>query len=129
MNLNLKKTLLSNLADTVKKLGVLGTISYIGAFTIFIGSLFVDFDKQTLKASILLGIGVALLIYSGVIYWLESKQETAKIKEALTVLREVYNRLAEQTAKTEKDQTVSITMTIDNLPDKISEVIKKSSKE
>lgn len=50
-----------------------------------------------------------------------------KIKEALGVLREVYNRMAEQISTADKDKTVSITMTIDNLPDKITEVIKKSS--
>lgn len=68
-----------------------------------------------------------LLIYSGAIYLSESKQETTKIREALGVLREVYNRMAEQISTADKDKTVSITMTIDNLPDKIAEVIKKSS--
>jgi len=127
--MNVKEFLLSGLADAVKKLGVVGTISYVGAAAIFAVLLFTNFDTEPVKAGVLLAIGAVLLFYSGAIYWSETKQETTKIKEALGVLREVYNRMAEQISTADKDKTVSITMTIDNLPDKIAEVIKKSSKE
>lgn len=127
MKIDIKNFLTSSLVDAVKKLGVLGTISYVGAAAIFTVLIFVDFSAEPVKAGVLLAIGLILLIYSGAIYWSESKQETTKIKEALGVLREVYNRMAEQISTADKDKTVSITMTIDNLPDKIAEVIKKSS--
>ena len=125
MKIDIKNFLTSSLVDTVKKLGVVGTISYVGAAAIFTVLIFVDFSAEPVKAGVLLAIGLILLIYSGAIYWSESKQETTKIKEALGVLREVYNRMAEQISTADKDKTVSITMTIDNLPDKIAEVIKK----
>lgn len=127
MKIDIKDFLTSSLADTIKKLGVVGTISYVGAAAIFTVLIFVDFSAEPVKAGVLLAIGLILLIYSGAIYLSESKQETTKIKEALGVLREVYNRMAEQISTADKDKTVSITMTIDNLPDKIAEVIKKSS--
>lgn len=127
MKIDIKDFLTSSLADAVKRLGILGTISYVGAAAIFTVLIFVDFSAEPIKAGILLAVGLILLIYSGAIYWSESKQETTKIKEALGVLREVYNRMAEQISTADKDKTVSITMTIDNLPDKIAEVIKKSS--
>jgi hypothetical protein len=121
------KTLHNLVIDAVQKLGVVGTLSYVGAMILFFLLLWVDFKTETLKVSVLAFIGTALLIFSGVIYWLESREETAKIKEALGVLREVYNRMAEQISTADKDKTVSITMTVDNLPDKISEVIKKTT--
>lgn len=127
MDNDIKKFLSSSLVDAVKRLGIVGTISYVGAATVFIVLLFVNFNAEPVKAGVLLGIGVALLMYSGAIYWSETKQETEKMKEALGVLCEVYNRMAEQISTADKDKTVSITMTIDNLPDKIAEVIKKSS--
>lgn len=127
MKIDIKDFLTSSLADTIKKLGVVGTISYVGAAAIFTVLIFIDFSAEPVKAGVLLAIGLILLIYSGAIYLSESKQETTKIKEALGVLREVYNRMAEQISTADKDKTVSITMTIDNLPDKIAEVIKKSS--
>jgi len=127
MKIDIKNFLTSSLVDAVKKLGVLGTISYVGAAAIFTVLIFVDFSSEPVKAGVILAIGLILLIYSGDIYWSESKQETTKIKEALGVLREVYNRMAEQISTADTDKTVSITMTIDNLPDKIAEVIKKSS--
>lgn len=127
MKIDIKNFLTSSLVDAVKKLGVLGTISYVGAAAIFTVLIFVDFSAESVKTGVLLAIGLILLIYFGAIYWSESKQETTKIKEALGVLREVYNRMAEQISTADKDKTISITMTIDNLPDKIAEVIKKSS--
>ncbi len=127
MNLNIKEFLSSSLVDAVKRLGIVGTISYVGAATVFVVLLLVNFNAEPVKAGVLLSIGVALLMYSGAIYWSETKQETEKMKEALGVLREVYNRMAEQISTADKDKTVSITMTIDNLPDKIAEVIKKTS--
>lgn len=127
MKIDIKEFLSSSLAEAVRKLGVVGTISYVGAAVIFTVLLFTNFNTEPVKAGVLLAIGVALLFYSGAIYWSETKQETIKMKEALGVLREVYNRMAEQISTADKDKTVSITMTIDNLPDKIAEVIKKSS--
>jgi len=94
---------------------------------LFFATLTIDFKTELTKGLILVSIGGILLIFSGVIYWLESKEETAKIKEALGVLREVFNRMAEQISSADKDKTVSITMTIDSLPAKILEVIKKTS--
>jgi len=127
--MDIKKFLTSSLADMVRKLGVVGTISFVGAAAIFTVLLAVDFNSEPVKAFVFLGIGVALLVYSGVIYLSETKQEAAKIKEALGVLREVYNRMAEQISSADEKKTVSITMTIDNLPDKIAEVIKKTSQD
>lgn len=123
----MKEAWMKLLKDTVQRLGVVGTISYVGSAAIFVLLTQTDFEAEKFKVLMLSVIGIILLMYSGIIYWLQTKQETAKVHEALGVLREVYNRLAEQTAKTAKDQTVSITMTIDNLPEKIAEVIKKSS--
>lgn len=129
MKIDIKNFLTSSLVDAIKKLGVVGTISYVGAAAIFTVLLFVDFSIEPIKAGVLLVIGLILLTYSGAIYWSESKEESLKTKEALGVLREVYNRMAEQISSADKDKTVSITMTIDNLPNKIAEVIKKSSKD
>lgn len=114
------------LLEAIKKLGVIGTISYVGSLLLFYVVTRVDFGKDPHKAFVLAFIGAVLLIFSGVIYWLESKEDTIKTKEALGVLREVFNRLAEQISTADKDKTVSITMTINNLPDKIAEVIKKT---
>lgn len=125
--MNFSKFFQENLVNTIQRLGVLGTISYVGASAIFTVIFFTNFDKEPIKAYVLLVIGVALLIYSGGIYWFESKKRTEKTKEALGVLREVYNRMAEQITTADKDKTISITMTIDNLPKKIAEVIKETS--
>lgn len=114
--------------EALQKLGIIGTISYVGAMLVFIVVIQVDFSTQLVKAVLLTTIGSVLLIFAGVIYWLESKEETIKVKEALGVLREVFNRMAEQISTADKDKTVSITMTINNLPDKIAEVIKKTSR-
>ena len=124
--MNLLSLLQDKIIEAIKKLGILGTISYIGALFLFILVTQVDFKTETIKVYVLSFIGTTLLIFSGIIYWFENKEETIKIKEALGVLKEVYNRLAEQIATSDKDKTVSITMTINNLPDKISEVIKKT---
>lgn len=122
------KRFVSNwLVDAVEKLGALGTISFVGAFLLIYVTSQVDFETQLAKALVLSGSAMVLLIFSGVIYYLRVIDENSKVKAALEVLKEVYNRLAEQTAKTEKDQTVSITMTIDNLPTKIAEVIKNTT--
>jgi hypothetical protein len=69
--------------------------------------------------------GASLLVFSGFIYLKEVLGKTANRKEALGVLKEVYNRLAEQTPKGTNEQTVSITMTIAELPKRILEVIDK----
>lgn len=122
-----EQIILKLLKDAVQKLGVVGTISYVGAAAIFVLLMWTNFETEKFKVISLSVIGIVLLIYSGVIYWQETKQETEKVREALGVLREVYNRMAEQISVADKDKTVSITMTIDNLPDKIAEVIKKSS--
>lgn len=113
--------------DVVGRLGIIGSLSYVGAMILFLTVLGVNFSVEPTKAIVLTIIGTCLLFYSGLIYWLESKEETAKVKEALGVLREVFNRMAEQISTADKDKTVSITMTIDNLPDKIAEVIKKTT--
>lgn len=115
--------------EAVKKLGPLGTISYIGALLLYLVATRVDFTHEAAKSYLLAGIGTVLLVFSGLIYITKLKRETEVIKEALTVLGGVYNRMAEQISTSDKDKTVSITMTIDNLPDKIAEVIKKSTKE
>lgn len=127
MDNNIFNFLTRQLKETIGKLGVLGTISYVAAVIIFFALFKVDFSREGFKAGILILVGVSLLIYSGVLYFLRVKEETVKIREALGVLREVYNRMAEQIASADKDKTVSITMTIDNLSDKISEVIKKTT--
>jgi len=126
--MNLFRFLSDVVADVVKKLGIIGTICYMGAMLLFILVLTVNFQTEVFKALILSGIGTALLVYSGIVYSLEKKEETIKVKEALGVLREVYNRAAEQISTADKDKTVSITMTIDNLPDKIAEFIHKFEK-
>lgn len=114
------------LLDVVKKLGALGTISYVGAFYLFYVAISVDFSTEATKAWLLAFIGTVLLLASGVIYCLEMKEEASKVREALGVLKEVFNRLSEQTAKGSNGQTGSIVKAINNLPTKISEVIKKA---
>lgn len=125
--MELFKILHKSVIEAVQRLGIIGTLSYVGAVVIFLVALSVNFETEPTKAIVLTLIGSSLLLFSGLIYWLESKEETAKVKEALGVLREVFNRMAEQISTADKDKTVSITMTIDNLPDKIAEVIKKTS--
>ncbi len=125
--MNLFKSLHQSVMGAIQRLGIIGTISYVGAMTLFLVVLGVNFEAEPIKAVILSSIGTVLLIFAGAVYWLESKEETAKVKEALGVLREVFNRMAEQISTADKDKTVSITMTINNLPDKIAEVIKKTS--
>ena len=125
--MNIKDLLQERMADIIKKLGPIGTISYVGAISIFFVITRVNFQTESTKGITLLVIGTSLLIFSGVIYWLEKKEEVIKIREALGVLREVYNRMAEQISTADKAKTVSITMTIDNLPKEIAEVIKKTS--
>lgn len=125
--MDLFRTLHRSVSEAIQRLGIIGTISYIGAMILFLVVLRVDFNTEFSKALILTIIGATLLIFAGVIYWLESKEETTKTKEALGVLREVFNRMAEQISTADKDKTVSITMTINNLPDKIAEVIKKTT--
>ena len=116
--------MLESLPDDVRKLGAIGTISYVGALLSFVAAFLTDFTV-TNKGWGLITAGVALLLFSGVIYLKEALAKSANRKEALGVLREVFNRLAEQSAKGTKEQTVSITMTIDNLPKKILEVLDK----
>lgn len=122
-----KKFISNWLVDAVEKLGALGTISFVGAFLLIYVTSQVNFETQLAKALVLSVSAMVLLIFSGIIYYLRVIDENLKVKAALEVLKEVYNRLAEQTAKTEKDQTVSITMTIDNLPTKIAEVIRNTT--
>ncbi len=116
--------LLKKLSEDVRKLGAVGTISYVGALLSFVAALFIDFSA-TNKGWALIIAGVALLFFSGVIYLKETLAKSANRKEALGVLKEVFNRLAEQSTNGTKEQTVSITMTIDNLPKKILEVLDK----
>lgn len=116
--------LIKKLSEDVRKLGAVGTISYVGALLSFVAALFIDFSV-TNKGWALTIAGVALLFFSGVIYLKEVLAKSANRKEALGVLREVFNRLAEQSTNGTKEQTVSITMTIDNLPKKILEVLDK----
>lgn len=125
--MNIKDLLQKSLIDVIKKLGPLGTISYVGAIVIFFVITRVNFQTESAKGISLLFIGTSLLLFSGIIYWLEKKEEAIKIREALGVLREVYKRMAEQISTADKNKTVSITMTIDNLPKEIAEVIKKTS--
>lgn len=113
-----------SLPDDVHKLGAVGTISYVGALLCFAAALLTDFTV-TNKGWALITAGVALLLFSGIIYLKETLARSANRKEALGVLREVFNRLAEQSANGTKEQTVSITMTINNLPKKILEVLDK----
>lgn len=112
------------LPEDVNKLGAIGTISYVGALLSFFAAFFIDFNV-TNKGWALITSGVALLFFSGAIYLRETLAKAANRKEALGVLREVFNRLAEQSTNGSKEQTVSITMTIDNLPQKILEVLHK----
>jgi len=119
-----KKDLLTSLPDDVQKLGTVGTIAYVGALFSFFATFFIDFSKDN-KGWAFIIAGVALLVFSGVLYLKEILARIANKKEALGVLREVYNRLAEQTAKGDKDQTVAMTMTIAELPKKILEVVDK----
>ena len=123
------KFIYTGLVDAVKKLGAIGTISYIGAMLLFVVALQIDFRTETTRGFVLAGIGTLLLVFSGIIYHTQTREKAEVVKKALDVLGGVYNRMAEQISTADKDKTVSITMTIDNLPDKISEVIKKSSKE
>lgn len=115
---------LKNLPSDVKKLGTIGTISFSGSMLSFMAAFFIDFSK-TNKGWALIVTGVSLLLFSGVIYLKESLAKIANRKEALGVLREVYNRLAEQSTNGTNEQTVSITMTIAELPKKILEVVDK----
>lgn len=126
--MKLIKELHDLLIEALQKLGIIGTIAYVGAIFLFLLISQVDFKTETTKVWFLSSIETALLIFSGIIYWLESREETTKIKEALGVLREVYNRMAEQISTADKHKTVSITMTVDKLPEKIAEVIKKTKK-
>jgi hypothetical protein len=119
-----KLHIINKLSGDVRRLGAIGTISYVGALLSFVAALFVDFSL-TSKGWALIVAGVALLLLSGVIYLKEALAKSANKKEALGVLREVFNRLAEQSTNGTKEQTVSITMTIDNLPKKILEVLEK----
>lgn len=116
------------LAETVSKLGILGTISYIGSLLLFIVATRTDFNTDSVRAFTLAGIGTLLLVFSGVVYITRTKEKSNLTKKALDTLGGVYNRMAEQISTSDKDKTVSITMTIDNLPEKIAEVIDKSSK-
>lgn len=125
--MSIKDLFQKSLVDSIKKLGPIGTISYVGAIAIFFVITRVNFQADSAKGLILLIVGTSLLLFSGLIYWLEKKEEALKIREALGVLREVYNRMAEQISTADKEKTVSITMTINNLPDKIAEVVKKTS--
>ena len=115
---------INKLPEDIQKLGTIGAISYIGALFCIIGAFFTDFTT-TNKGWALIIAGIALLFLTGIIYLKETLAKTANRKEALGVLREVFNRLAEASTKGTKEQTVSITMTIDNLPKRILEVIEK----
>ena len=121
------KFISDNLVKQVKQLGVVGTISYIGALMLFVVTIQINFQKDFAKGVLLAGLGTILLVYSGFIYLTKSREKAELVKKALDVLGQVYNRMAEQISTSDKDKTVSITMTIDNLPEKISEVIKKST--
>lgn len=115
---------LQKLPDDIKKLGPIGTISYVGGVFCFISAFAVDFTK-TNKGWALIVVGVALLLFAGLLSLKEILVKATNRKEALGVLREVYNRLAEQSTSGSKEQTVSITMTIAELPKRILEVIDK----
>jgi len=116
--------IIQKLPSDIKKLGTIGTLSYAGSVLCFIAAFSTDFSN-TAKGWALIIAGVALLFFSGAIYLKESLAKTANRREALTVLKEVYNRLAEASPKGTKEQTVSITMTIAELPKRILEVIDK----
>lgn len=115
---------INKLPEDIHKLGTIGTISYVGALFCIIAAFFTDFTA-TSKGWALIITGVSLLFLTGIIYLKETLAKTANRKEALGVLKEVFNRLAEASTKGTKEQTVSITMTIDNLPKRILEVIEK----
>ncbi len=115
--------LLEKFATDVNKLGPIGTISYVGGILCFISAFFFEFSGIDSKGFILVIIGASLVIFAGLLSSRETNMRALNRKEALGVLREVYNRLAEQSTKGNKEQTVSITMTIAELPKRILEVL------
>lgn len=115
---------LNKLPEDIRKLGTVGTISFAGSMLSFISAFFIDFTK-TNKGWALIIASVSLLFFSGFVYLKEMLAKTANRREALSVLREVFNRLAEQSTNGTNQQTVSITMTIAELPKKILEVVDK----
>lgn len=128
MNEPFLKYLFEGTGNQVRKLGPLGTITYVGAILLFLVALFSDFKTESLKPTILAGVGAVLLLFSGIIYYSQTKEKAMLVKEALNVFSGVYNRLAEQISTANEAKTESITKTIGkNFPDKISEVIEKSS--
>lgn len=120
------KFLIDKTLEAVDRLGILGTITFVGAIVVFVAVFFVNFNMELAKGISFLIIGTALLVFSAIMYVISARETEETTKEALTVLGGVYNRLAEASPKGTNEQAVSITMTIDNLPDKIKEVIKKS---
>lgn len=115
---------LQKLPEDIRKLGTIGTISFAGSMLSFVSAFFIDFTK-TNKGWALIITGVSLIFFSGFVYLKEVLAKTANRREALSVLREVYNRLAEASTKGSNEQTVSITMTIAELPKRILEVVDK----
>ncbi len=117
------KDLIKKLPQDVEKLGFLGTISYVGALLCIVAAA-IAFFTRTNGGGIMVIAGVALLAYSGFLGSRKDSSKDAVRREALETLKEVYNRLSEQTAKGTNEQTVSMTMTIAELPAKIIELLK-----
>lgn len=110
---------------SLRKLGILGTICFVGSVSLFIGATQVDFLKNSGKGWALISIGGILILFSGVIYHLETREITKKFEAAVKTLGEVYNRLSEQSAKVDIDKLSGILEKIDKFPEKISELLKK----
>lgn len=60
-----------------------------------------------------------MLIYSGIIFIQLKREKTIRVRKALWVLREVYQRVAEQSAKRDNKMATIITKEVNQLPERI----------
>lgn len=113
------------LAKSIERLGGLGLASFIASIKFLNEASKVSYTTEPYKGIVIIISGILLLLFSGWIYYLNSKEKTLIVHGALNSLTQVFQRIPEQVDKTENNEEIMTLMNaIKGYPDKIINLIK-----
>lgn len=106
--------------DAAKSLGIIGTINFIGAFTIY--SVVGFGNLSDTKLIIFTIIGLSLLIFSGILYYLAIKIDSTIAHGSLNAITQIYNRVAEQLSQSDPEKAKVIMEGLKDAPKAILDI-------
>ncbi|MEK7611304.1 MAG: hypothetical protein AAB486_02935 [Patescibacteria group bacterium] len=113
------------LVKTIERLGIPGTVTFIGALYALNALNQVDYKIEPQKGYVFILSSLLLLLFSGWIYHLNSKEKTSIVHGALNSLTQVFQRIPEQVDKTRNGEEIEKLMgALKDYPDKIIQLIK-----